>query len=146
MSAMPNTPQIKLATPEDAAELARLLTLFEAQTITLTQATARLAAAQSCETAYLAMLDGRAVGLACLQVTPTLSDEAPTAEITELFVEKEQQGNGIERLLLAQVETLARQRQATQITLLAGFKNTPTQEVYRAAGFRDYALAMRKYL
>ena len=52
----------------------------------------------------------------------------------------------VERSLIEHVERLAQERGAQHITLLTGLKNETAQELYRSLGYRDYALAMRKYL
>ncbi len=137
---------VRLARQDDAWELARLLSIFDSQMIAQSQFLNRMKAIQNMETALLAEADGQVVGLACLRVVPCLSTDAPHAEITELWVEKSFQGNGIEQALIEKVETLASERGALHLILLTGLKNTEAQSLYRTVGFRDYALALRKTL
>ena len=137
---------VNLATSAEVAELARLVGHFAAETLSASQMTARMAAAQEIETAFLARLGSQVIGLACLKLTPSLSAEHPQAEVTELFVENAYREDGAERALLGAIENLARQRGAYQITLHTGLKNTSAQALYRSLGYQDCALAMRKLL
>ncbi len=137
---------VRLARQDDAWELARLLSIFDSQMIAQSQFINRMKAIQNIETALLAEADGHVVGLACLRLVPCLSLDAPHAEITELWVEKSFQGNGIEQALIEKVGAIASERGALHLVLLTGLKNTEAQGIYRALGFRDFALAMRKTL
>jgi ribosomal protein S18 acetylase RimI-like enzyme len=134
------------ATSAEVTELARLVGHFADEPLTAAQMTSRMTAAQEIETAFLARRGDQVAGVACLKLTPSLSAEHPQAEVTELFIEKAYQENGVERALLETVESLARQRGARQVILHTGLKNTPAQALYRSLGYHDSALAMRKLL
>ena len=76
----------RIATLDDAAALAQLITAFNIPypgiPVTTAQATARLAACQGVETTILAEVDGRAVGFACLRLVPYMSgDEIGRAHV-----------------------------------------------------------------
>jgi ribosomal protein S18 acetylase RimI-like enzyme len=137
---------IKIAGEKDAAALAGLLERIEQESISPSEVRSRLHALQRIETTLLASVNERAVGLACLRVLPSVANETPTAEVAELYVEKAQQGNGIEQALLEKGEALAQERGAIEIILLTGLRNSEAQSLYRSLGYRDYALAMRKML
>jgi ribosomal protein S18 acetylase RimI-like enzyme len=137
---------VRLARQEDAWEIAHLLSIFDSQMIAQSQFIQRMQALQNIETALLAEADDHLVGLACLRLVPSLSTEAPYAEITELWVDKPFQGNGVEQALIARLEALASTRGALHLVLLTGLKNNETQGLYRSLGFREFALAMRKTL
>ncbi|MFZ6030287.1 MAG: GNAT family N-acetyltransferase [Chloroflexota bacterium] len=139
-------PQVRPATPEDAAELARLMSLFNNESVSPAQAAARLKGLNGLETALLACQGEEIVGLACVRVSQALFGNAPQAEIIEFYIEGGYRNGDTERSMLRGVENLARQRGANQVMLLAGLKNTDAQLVYRASGYQDYALAMRKRL
>jgi ribosomal protein S18 acetylase RimI-like enzyme len=137
---------IHIATPADAANLARLISAFDDERLTASQVIERLGAVQDHETTFLAKVADEAVGLVCLRLAAALSAAAPQAEITELFVRKDHAGEQIERALLENAETLARQRQARQLLALVGLNNAERRSIYRAQGFHDYALALCKIL
>jgi len=137
---------IRLATAADAPALARLLEEFNGPTVTPQQVTSRLQACQGLETTLLAEVEGRAVGFACLRLVPSMSGDTPYAELTEIYVQEAHRRHGIGRALMARAEALAQRQGATHLILLTGFKNLASQAFYRALGYADYALAMRKRL
>jgi ribosomal protein S18 acetylase RimI-like enzyme len=138
----------RIVTPDDAATLARLIEDFNANyraiTVTAEQAAARLAACQGVEMTILVELDSRAVGFACLRLVPYMSGDDRYAELTDLFVDAAYRRRGAARALLAHVERLAREGGAADLILLTGFDNAGAQAFYRAMGYGDYALAMRR--
>jgi ribosomal protein S18 acetylase RimI-like enzyme len=146
MKTSESTPNIRAATGEDAPELARLMSLFNNESISPTQAAERLKKLDGIETALLAHKDGQLVGIACLRVAQVLFGNAPHAEVIEFYIEQSQRDGDIEHQLLRKLEALASQGGAAQITLLTGLKNAETQALYRSAGYQDYALSMRKLL
>src|SRR6266536_2869320 len=124
----------RIATLDDAAPLAELITAFNIPfpglLVTAEQTAARLAACQGFETTILAELDDRIVGFACLRLVPYMSGDGPYAELTDLFVDAAYRRHGVAGALMAHVERLAREAGA--------------QAFYRALGYGDYALAMRR--
>lgn len=139
--------RVRPAGEGDAGALARLLTDFNGTPVDAAAALRRLRAAAGVETALVAEADGgRVVGFASVRVVPYLSDDRPYAELTELYVAPAWRRRGVARALLAAAEALARARGAGQLIVLTGLDNAPAQALYRAAGFADYALALRKRL
>ena len=138
----------RIATLDDAAALARLITAFNIPypgiPVTTAQATARLAACQGVETTILAEVDGQTVGFACLRLVPYMSGDEPYAELTDLFVAEGFRRRGVARALMAHVEQLARAGGATDMILLTGHENDGAQAFYRALGYQDYSLALRR--
>ena len=132
------------ASAADAAELARLNGLFNGATLTPAEQAEHLRAAASTERALLAWVDGRAVGFTCLRFARLITTALPYAEVTELFVEEAFRRRGIARALLAEAEVLARGLGAPGIILFTGLKNETAQVFYRAVGYHDYAITMRK--
>jgi len=55
------------ATPDDAAELARMLNLFDSMGATPEQVAARMLACQNVLTTFIGAMDGQPVGFACLR-------------------------------------------------------------------------------
>jgi ribosomal protein S18 acetylase RimI-like enzyme len=134
--------QIRVAGPDDAGEVARLLEAFNGPPVSVEQARGRLIAAQGVETALLAEVEGRAVGFAAVRVVPYLSDDVPYAELTELYVEAAHRRRGVGQALLGRAAAIARERGAAELLLLTGLENRAAQAFYRAMGCSDFALAM----
>jgi GNAT superfamily N-acetyltransferase len=107
---------------------------------------ARLTGPKCVETPIIAEIKGRAVGFACLRLVPSLCYDPIHAELTELFVEEACRRQGIGRALVACAERLARENGADELILLTGLGNAQGQAFYRALGYADWALAMRKSL
>ena len=142
--------QLRIATAADAAVLARLIEEFNADyrsiTVMAEQAAARLAACQGIETTMLAEVDGQVAGFACLRLVPYMSGDEPYAELTDLFVAPAYRRRGVGRVLIERIEQMARAGGAAEVIILTGFDNAPAQGLYRALGYGDYALALRKRL
>lgn len=137
---------IRAATQDDLAELARLFGIFEDRALPVERLGERVRVAQEIETPILALSGARLLGFVSLRIVARLSADEPQAEVTELYVEKEYQGEQVESALLVEAEALACARGAKELTLLTGLKNNAAQSLYRGLGYRDYALAMRKHL
>ncbi|MCX5759264.1 MAG: GNAT family N-acetyltransferase, partial [Candidatus Hydrogenedentes bacterium] len=78
----------RIATPDDADELARLNGLFnrvfeQSQTLAL-----RMENTRQVETAILAEMESRVIGFAAARVVPCVCYATAYAELTELFVEE----------------------------------------------------------
>jgi GNAT superfamily N-acetyltransferase len=135
---------VRQATPDDAAELARMLDLFDRMGATPEQVAARMRVCQNVLTTYIGELDGQPVGFACLRLVPHLQGDEPYAELTDIFVDAPFRRHGVARALIARVEEAARAADATEVVLITGFDNEDARAAYRAVGYADWALAMRK--
>ena len=138
------TVTVRQATPDDATELARMLDLFDHMGATPEQVSARMLACQSVLTTYLGEIDGQPVGFACLRLVPHIQGDEPYAELTDIYVEAPWRRHGVARALIARVEAAARASGASEVVIITGFDNEGAQAAYRAAGYTDWALAMRK--
>ena len=138
--------EVRQATPDDAAELARLLDRFDGLGATPEQVAARMVACQGVLTTFLGEVDGEPVGFACLRLVPHLQGDEPYAELTDIFVEPPFRRRGVASALLAHVEAAARSAGATEVVLTTDFDNETAQSAYHATGYADWALAMRKRL
>jgi ribosomal protein S18 acetylase RimI-like enzyme len=140
--------QTRIATADDAAALAQLITAFNIPypgiPVTTAQAAARLAACQGFETTVLAEIDGQVAGFACLRLVPYMSGDEPYAELTDLFVAEGFRRRGVARALMAHIEQMASAGGASEVILLTGHDNDGAQAFYRALGYQDYALALRR--
>ena len=135
---------VRIATPEDVLELARLNAAFNCVQEPPERLAARLVDPKCVETPVIAEIEGRAVGFACLRLVPALCYDSTYAELTELFVENACRRQGIGRALVAYAEGLARDSGAEELVLLTGFGNAQGQAFYRALGYADWELAMRR--
>src|SRR5438128_501203 len=105
----------------------------------------RIRQAKGIETLVIAERDGKILGFASLRLVPSL-DSTPYAELSDLFVAGPYRRQGVGRRLLEFVEKRARERGADRLVLTTGLKNVDAQGFYRASGFVDQALAMKKPL
>ena len=136
---------VRQATPDDATELARMLDLFDRMGATPEQVAARMLACQSVLTTFLGEMDGQPVGFACLRLVPHLQGDEPYAELTGIYVDAPFRRHGVARALIAQVEAAARAAGASEVVIITGFDNEGAQAAYRASGYANWALAMRKH-
>jgi ribosomal protein S18 acetylase RimI-like enzyme len=135
---------IHQAAPDDAAELARLLGLFDHMGATPEQVAARMLACQNVLTTFIGVLDGQPVGFACLRLIPHLQGDEPYAELTDIYVDAPFRRQGVARALIAHVEAAARAGGAGGLVIITGFDNESAQAAYRASGYANWALAMEK--
>lgn len=138
--------QVREATEADAAELARLNTIFNGETVDPAQMATLLAAAHHVERAYLAEVEGHAVGFACLRLVATLFSHEPYAELTELFVEEPYRRQGVASALLQHIEAVAQRAGAGEFFLMTGFKNTGAHHFYHTVGYSLRCFTMHKAL
>jgi ribosomal protein S18 acetylase RimI-like enzyme len=135
---------VREATPDDATELARMLDLFDRMGATPAEVAVRMQACRHVLTTFLGELDGRPVGFACLRLAPHLQGDEPYAELTDIYVDAPARRRGVARALLARVEAAARAAGAREVVLITGVDNAGAQAAYRASGYAEWALAMRK--
>jgi GNAT superfamily N-acetyltransferase len=135
---------IRPATPDDAAEIARLNEAFNDLRSTPEQIAAQIARCAGIETMFLAEVDRRVVGMASLRLLPNICDPMPYAELTELFVEDAYRRLGVGRALVEAIEQAARIGGANQLILLTGLKNSRAHAFYHALGYAIYSFAMHK--
>ncbi len=154
---------IRPATPDDAATVAALMTAFnrvvgvmggewgndtrpEVADVSEAQARARLTAMAATERVYLATAGGQAAGLAALRLVPHLDQDAPYAELTQIYVAPAYRRHGVAATLIAHVEAEAKAAGATAVYLLTGIDNPNAHAFYRAAGYQPHYVGFDKYL
>src|SRR5919198_3430596 len=135
---------VREATPEDAADLARMLDLFDTMGAAPDQVAAPMLTCQNVLTTFIGELDGQPVGFACLRLIPHLQGDEPYAELTDIYVDAPFRRQGVARALIAHVEAAARAGGAGGLVLITGFDNDGAQAAYRASGYANWALAMEK--
>src|SRR5215212_12105092 len=135
---------VREATPDDATELARMLDLFDHIGATPEQVAGRMLACESVLTTYLGELDGQPVGFACLRLVPHIQGDEPYAELTDIYVDESFRRHGVASALIARVEEAAQAAGASDVVIITDFDNEVAQAAYRAAGYANWAMAMRK--
>jgi GNAT superfamily N-acetyltransferase len=135
---------IRVATPADAGDLARMNAAFNGVFDSAAQIAARLVACAEIEIALVAELDSQVGGFACVRVVPCVLYVEPYAELTELYVEPKFRRRGVGRALLASAEQLAHARGADDLIIMTGVRNAVAQALYRAAGYDTYAVALNR--
>jgi ribosomal protein S18 acetylase RimI-like enzyme len=144
-----NTPNeikidVRIASLEDAESLVPMISFINGRDMNTLQIIERICATQSLETPFIAEANGETVGFASLRLVPALSSDFPHAEITDLFVKDDSQRIPIGMAFTKKIEEIARMKGAKHVYLMTGLRNIPVKNMYRALGYRDYALAMRK--
>jgi len=135
---------VRQATPDDAPELAVMLDRFDGIRAIPEQVATRMLAYQSVLTTFLGEMDGQPVGFACLRLVPHIQGDEPYAELTDIYVDVPFRRLGVARSLIARVEEAAQAAGASEAVIITGFDNEDAQAAYRAVGYTDWALAMRK--
>jgi ribosomal protein S18 acetylase RimI-like enzyme len=134
-------PDVRLATSQDAAEIARLLHAFNTEYGEPTPGEVPLAerAAEMIDAGEIFVLlagDGPD-GLALLTIRRQIWTGEPDAYLQELYVVPERRGRGLGRALLDASMELARARGATHIDLGTSEDDTEALGLYESAGFTN---------
>lgn len=133
--------QIREATVEDAAEIARLLhdfnTEYEEETPPVGELTGH-AERMLREGAMTVLLAGDGPdGLALLRFRPSVWTEKQEAYLQELYVVPDLRGRGIGEALMAAVLATCRERDAAWIELNTGESDVAARSLYRKLGFTN---------
>ena len=131
--------------PGDAEALSQLITEFTHLSTTPAQIRQRLARSQDVEHPIVAELDGHVVGFASLRLVNYLGEDAPYAEISELFVSEPYRRQGIARALMTELEVRARATGASSMAILTAADNDTAVALYRAMGFQEFSIALQKW-
>src|SRR5204863_9178229 len=85
----------------------------------------------------VAAIDEEVVGLAHLQVMPTIEYDRPAAKIGALVVDEAHRGEGIGRALVDELEHEARGRGCVVLFLTTNVRRTEAHEFYRRVGLEE---------
>ena len=129
----------------DVEAISQLITEFTGLPTTASQIQQRLARSQGIEHPILADIDGDVVGFASLRLLHYLGEEAPYAEISELFVTESYRRQGIARALMTELEVRARAAGASSLAVLTAEENRPAKALYQAMGFEKFSIALQKW-
>ncbi len=83
------------------------------------------------------LVDGQIAGLTTCFVNFSTFRAKPYINIHDVIIEKDQRGKGYGRLLLQEVEKIARERKCCKITLEVREDNYKARNLYRETGFGD---------
>jgi ribosomal protein S18 acetylase RimI-like enzyme len=133
--------QVRQATAEDAAAIARLLHDFNSEFLEPTPGVEALTGysrrlLEEGEMAVLLAGEGPD-GIALLRFRPSVWTGEPEAHLQELYVVPELRGNGIGRGLLSRTIECAQAAGATGIDLNTGETDTAARALYESMGFTN---------
>jgi GNAT superfamily N-acetyltransferase len=94
----------------------------------------------------VAAIEEEVVGLAHLQVTPTIEYDRPAAKIGALVVAEEHRGEGVGRALVEALEQEARARGCVVLFLTTSARRTDAHEFYRRVGLEETGKRFTKFL
>jgi GNAT superfamily N-acetyltransferase len=154
---------IRQAGVEDAATIAELFSEFNAilgadglsgkqaflpQNVEVSAARMRLRLQRivEVEQTLLAAVEGEPAGLACVRLVPYIGQDAPYAEVTQLYVRPRFQRRGVGAALVLASEQLALDAGATSVHIVTGVDNHGAQAFYRAAGYGMPCVSFEKIL
>jgi ribosomal protein S18 acetylase RimI-like enzyme len=143
---------IRQASLQDAAALADLIEAFTnnkssvSYTVTSDVAAERLTSLESLQSVFVAELASEVVGFVGLRVSPSLDQEVPYAEVTELYVRPKARRRGIALALMAEAEKAAVAAGATSVHLIAHREDHEAISFYDRAGYEPLYLGLEKIL
>jgi GNAT superfamily N-acetyltransferase len=133
--------QIRVAGPEDAADIARLLHDFNTEFGEATPGVEALSeyARRMLEAGEMTVLLAEAGpdGLALIRFRPSVWTGGPEVHLQELYVVPPLRGRGIGRALLEAAMAVAREGGATGIDLNTGTTDTVARALYESCGFTN---------
>ena len=155
--------KVRAAGPADAELVAVLMSEFNAilgadslpealafapehVNVSASQMARRLEAMSGIETAYVAWLDSEPAGLACLRLCPNIGQDAPYAELTQLYVRERFQRRGVGAALVAEVERIAMAAGATAMHIITARNNNDgPQAFYSVLGYHAPCVEFEKH-
>lgn len=132
----------RLATPDDAESVARMLHEFNVEFDTSTPGvvflTDRLnSLLESGDVTVILAGDGL-LGLAVLRFRPSLWSEGTDAYLEELYVVPDHRGEGIGGAIMATAMDLAREREAVEMHINVDEPDLDARRFYERLGFRNH--------
>jgi GNAT superfamily N-acetyltransferase len=129
------TVRIRAATDADAPAMATLLAHlgYPADAAELPERLRRLRAQG--DDAFVAEVDGAAVGLATVHARAVLHVARPVAQLTALVVPPEMRGRGVGRALVAEAERWGRARGADRLVVTTALHRADAPLFYERLGF-----------
>ena len=113
--------------------------------VSAAQMARRLEAMAAVEKALVASVDAQPAGLACLRLVPYVGQDAPYAELTQLYVRERFQRRGVGSALISAVERMSVQAGATCVHIITGKDNLSAQAFYRSRGYAAPGVEFEKH-
>jgi GNAT superfamily N-acetyltransferase len=137
---------VRDATAADAVAVARLLDQlgYPAEPDSVAPRLERLAIVG--DRVVVALLGDEVVGLAHLQVSPTIEYDQPAGKIGALVVDEAHRGEGVGRALVDALEDEARARGCVVMFLTTNVRRTDAHEFYRRVGLEETGKRFTKSL
>ena len=137
---------VRIGVVADAPSISNLLHEFNGEALSPPALVERMQEVRDLEAAFLAELDGAAVGLLVLRIVPTLSGPQDWAEITEMYVRPNFRRRGVGRALIEAAIKHARRHGCIEVHLLVDPANRTGLSFYEAVGFGRDSWEMRRDL
>ena len=96
--------------------------------------------------AWVAELDGRAIGLATARVFPAIHQPTPVAWLTVLVVAESARGLGIGKRLVGEAEAWAKRRGAGKIALTSALHRVEAHDFYKRLGYEHTGVRLAREL
>lgn len=139
--------RIRACAPEDATAVSTLLKELGYK-VSASQAAERVQqlGGTGSDPAFLAVADGRVVGVIALHICRMLQYAAPVMRVTALVVESRARRRGIGKLLMAHAEGLSAAAGCEMVELTSAVGREDAHAFYRSIGYEANSLRFRKTL
>ena len=126
---------VRRAISADAAALEALNRAFNGDDVADAAHIAASLARNPHEIVFIAHVGGEPAGFLCAQVKHSMCYNAPSAELTEMFVAEPHRRKGVASALIRAFEAELHALAITEVTILTGDDNFPAQALYAAMGY-----------
>lgn len=89
------------------------------------------------ETVIVAEIEGALVGFACVRILRSVCSDAPSAELTELFVDETARRRGVGAALVAEAERVSCKNGCSELLLRTRTDNHGARALFDRCGFED---------
>ncbi|MEC0212592.1 GNAT family N-acetyltransferase [Paenibacillus ehimensis] len=140
------TTEVRMATADDAADLARLNQAFNGGEL-LPASEIIESMNRNSELIVVATMNGRVVGFACAQSYKSFCYREGLGEITEMYIEQAARRKGLATSMIALLEDKLAERGVKVIKILTGSDNDPAIKTYERCGYvKDDEIFLQKEL
>jgi ribosomal protein S18 acetylase RimI-like enzyme len=105
----------------------------------------RLRQVESVEKVLIASIDSEPAGFAALRLVPYIGQDAPYAELTQLYVRERFQRRRVGAALVQAAEALATDAGATCVHIITGHANSAARAFYQSQGYSTQSVEYAKY-
>ncbi|MDO3679830.1 GNAT family N-acetyltransferase [Paenibacillus ehimensis] len=140
------TTEVRMATADDAADLARLNQAFNGGEL-LPASEIIESMNRNSELIVVATMNGRVVGFACAQSYKSFCYREGLGEITEMYIEQAARRKGLATSMIALLEDKLAECGVKVIKILTGSDNDPAIKTYERCGYvKDDEIFLQKEL